>query len=58
MEATESFIVNNVFENSPIEEFASSETLTAIPPLSISNYKPLEENLIMCQITPAKFDSF
>ncbi|HOH58583.1 MAG TPA: hypothetical protein PLQ22_01055 [Bacilli bacterium] len=61
MEATESFIednTNNVFENAPIEEFASSETPTTVPPLSISNYKPLEENLIICQITPAKFDSF
>ena len=26
-------------------------------PLSISNFKPLEENIIICQISPAKFDS-
>jgi hypothetical protein len=61
MEATENFIENisnNVFENTNLEEFASSEVPTTIPPLSISNYKPLEENLIICQITPAKFDSF
>jgi hypothetical protein len=62
MEATENFIEdnnsNNVFENANVEEFVSSETPISTPPLSISNYKPLEENLIICQITPAKFDSF
>jgi len=30
---------------------------TDVSPLSLTNFKPLEENTVICQITPAKFDS-
>lgn len=55
----ENFIDSNeIFGSSNVEEFVPQESTTAVPPLSISNYKPLDESLIICQITPAKFDSF
>jgi len=56
----ENFIENDVeFENITIdeEEFVTEESSSA-PISSIISYKPLEENLIICQISPAKFDSF
>lgn len=49
------------FENSinNDEEFVAEEDSTVTSALSsITSYKPLEENLIICQISPAKFDSF
>ncbi|MEI7620803.1 MAG: hypothetical protein WCJ57_04530 [Candidatus Falkowbacteria bacterium] len=40
-------------EETPVD-FSLESTDT---PLSVVNYKPLEENTIICQISPAKFDS-
>lgn len=59
MEEANFIETTDMFENNEttIESFTAEES-TTVPPLSISNYKPLEENLIICQITPAKFDSF
>lgn len=54
------------FTENPFESISSIETpvvedfsveSTEISPMSITNFKPLEENLILCQISPAKFDS-
>ena len=38
------------------EEFTPVDT-NNITPLSVANFKPIEENMIVCQISPAKFDS-
>ena len=49
-----------VLEESSEPEFQAVEftdDLTVGAPLSVSNFKPMEENLIICQISPAKFDS-
>jgi hypothetical protein len=60
------FVGDNPFEgaeaNFPIETgdsaslMGTDQTVNATP-LSVSNFKPMEENLIVCQISPAKFDS-
>lgn len=54
----ESFDVETVASDL-IGEFSTEEVVTtsSATPLSISNYKPLDQNLIICQISPAKFDS-
>ena len=56
----EEFVENNPFEV-PSEETSTLDFGVAetgdITPLSISNFKPMEENEIVCQISPAKFDS-
>jgi hypothetical protein len=62
----EEFVENNPFEtaeaNFPMETgdpnfLVGTEIQNTTTPLSIANFKPLEENLIVCQISPAKFDS-
>lgn len=40
------------FDFTPITDVGGN-----IPPLAVTNFKPLEENQILCQISPAKFDS-
>ncbi len=43
-------------KNETIEEFVD-ETENTLSPLSITKFKPHEENQLICQISPAKFDS-
>ncbi|HQF37146.1 MAG TPA: hypothetical protein PLL26_05930 [Candidatus Dojkabacteria bacterium] len=49
------------FESNPFDTLSenSIETIdaVAVSPISLTNFKPLEENTILCQISPAKFDS-
>lgn len=35
----------------------TEENIEEVTPLSITNFKPLEDNAVLCQISPAKFDS-
>jgi len=55
--------MNEIIENNPfntiVDEMPIDFQSNPIDntPLSITNYKPLEENIIICQISPAKFDS-
>jgi len=62
----EEFVGDNPFEtaeaNFPIETgdpnfLVGTEAPSSAPPLSVVNFKPMEENMIVCQISPAKFDS-
>jgi len=57
----EDFVGNNPFSNivdTIFENVAPVEITTDNPqPLVLTNFKPLEENVIICQISPAKFDS-
>jgi len=56
------------FESNPFDTVNSEIPMEEVPidsiidigtpsPISLSNFKPLEENVIICQISPAKFDS-
>lgn len=51
---------SNPFDVTPGEapaDLSPIEISDASPVASVSNFKPLEENMIVCQISPAKFDS-
>jgi len=50
---------SNPFDTTPedMSEITPIEVSEASPVVSITNFKPLEENMIISQISPAKFDS-
>ena len=47
----------DVLNEESTPEFSTGVEIGETTPLSIVNFKPLEENMIVCQISPAKFDS-
>jgi len=49
--------INNPFDLNPQPETPIEVQAEAASPLSVSSFKPMEENAIICQISPAKFDS-
>ena len=57
----EEFVENNPFDSLNSEEITTPDfgvtEADSTTPLSVVNFKPMEENEIICQISPAKFDS-